>query len=281
MRANSIKKVIATVLAGVFLMIPITVQASVLKVGSKGSEVKTVQSTLKSMGYYTYNDITGYYGKITRQAVVKFQKQNNLVADGIVGKNTKRIMANLNTDKKVLSSAVVNKKNNSKVTTTSTKKSPIYANLDWFSEVINIWDRGVNATVTDVDTGLSFKVKRTYGTNHADVEPLTKSDTAMIKKIWGGLTWERRAVSVSVGNYVLPGSMTSMAHAGVDSKKANITVNNRSDGYGRGTNLDAVKNNGISGVMDIHFKNSRTHSTNVKQQIHQNMIAKAFNVINK
>lgn len=279
MRPNRIKRIIATVLASTLLITPVTAQASVLKVGSRGSEVKTVQSTLRSMGFYTYKDITGYYGKITQLAVKKFQKKNGLVADGIVGKNTRYAIAKLNTNKKVLSSTVVNKTNDTKAVTTLAKSSLIYANLDWFSEVINIWDRGVNATVTDVDTGLSFNVKRTYGTNHADVEPLTKTDTATIKKIWGGLTWERRAVIVKVGNYVLPGSMTSMAHAGLDSKKANITVSNRSAGYGTGTNLDAVKNNGVNGVMDIHFKNSRTHSTNVKQQVHQNMIAKAYKVI--
>lgn len=281
MKPLIIKKIAVTLLAGVMLVAPLTAQASVLKVGSRGNDVKVVQKSLKSMGYFTYSDITGYYGKITANAVKKFQKENGLYADGIIGKNTQRVLSQLNTEDKkkaVLSSTVSNNRVESNKTTNSSKLT--YANLDWFKNVIGIWKRGVNATVTDVDTGLSFEVKRTYGTNHADVEPLTKEDSAIIKKIWGGFTWERRAVVVEVGNYVLPGSMTSMAHAGLDNKRAGITVNNRSAGYGRGTNLDAVKNNGANGVMDIHFKNSRTHSTNVKQQVHQNMIAKAYKHMN-
>ncbi len=151
--------------------------------------------------------------------------------------------------------------------------------LDWFKEVKYIWDRGENAVVTDVETGLSFTVKRTYGTNHADVEPLTKADTAIIKEIWDGFSWERRAVIVQINKYTLAASMTSMPHAGVDSKPNGQYVSNRSVGYGRGINLDQVKNNGASGVMDIHFKNSRTHTTNRTQKSQQDMVKKAANFI--
>ena len=268
------KKIMVILSAGILMLTPVSAEASLLKIGSRGNDVKAIQSTLKTMGYFKYDKVTGYYGSITANAVKSFQRANKLAVDGIVGKNTKKAIANYNKkDKAVLSSQVIN----TSTSNTSAKKNKLtYANLDWFNSVITLWKRGENAKVTDVDTGLSFQVKRTYGTNHADVEPLTKEDTAIIKKIWGGFTWERRAVTVQVGNYVLPGSMTSMAHAGVDSKPANITVNNRSNGYGRGTNLDSVKKNGANGVMDIHFKNSRTHSTNVKQAVHQNMINKAF-----
>jgi hypothetical protein len=151
--------------------------------------------------------------------------------------------------------------------------------LDWYTKVRNIWDRGENAVVTDVDTGKSFTVKRTYGTNHADVEPLTKEDTAAIKEIWGGFSWQRRAVLVRIGNYLIAGSMTAMPHAGLDSEPANVYVRNRSAGYGSGNNLDAVKNNGCSGVMDIHFLNSRTHTTNVVQKSQQDMVKKAATFI--
>jgi hypothetical protein len=133
--------------------------------------------------------------------------------------------------------------------------------------------------VTDVLTGRSFEVKRTYGSNHADVEPLTKGDTEIIKDIWGGFTWERRAVVVQIGKYTMAASMTAMPHAGIDSKPAGIYVSNRSEGYGRGINLDKVKNNGCSGVMDIHFKNSRTHTTNTKQKSQQDMVKKAARFI--
>jgi len=62
--------------------------ASILKLGSRGSEVSRVQSSLKDMGLYTYPEITGYYGSITKDAVIKFQAQKGLTRDGIVGPNT-------------------------------------------------------------------------------------------------------------------------------------------------------------------------------------------------
>lgn len=195
--------------------------------------------------------------------------------------STKETSAIVTTTKEVTA-----KKTNVKTTSvkqTSLTNSGTKSNgmLDWFDEVQYIWDRGINATVTDVDTGKSFQVKRTYGTNHADVEPLTKKDAQIIKDIWGGWTWERRAVVVTVGDMNLAGSMTAVPHAGVESASANAVVNNRSEGYGRGVNLDAVKGNGVSGVMDIHFLNSRTHSSNQEQKSHQDMVKKAGAYIKK
>ena len=61
--------------------------ALVLKQGSKGNDVKTMQQKLKNWGYYT-GPVDGIFGKKTRSAVVYFQRKNGLVADGIVGKNT-------------------------------------------------------------------------------------------------------------------------------------------------------------------------------------------------
>ena len=104
---------------------------------------------------------------------------------------------------------------------------------------------------------------------------MTKEDSEIIKEIWGGWSWTRRAVIVSIDGYQIAGSMTAMPHAGLDSEPAVVVVNNRSDGYGRGQNLDAVKNNGADGVMDIHFLNSRTHNTNTMQKSHQDQIKRA------
>lgn len=264
---------IATISMAVFMgFAPINASAAILlKKGSRGTEVKTVQSTLKELGYYTYPKTTGYYGGITEKAVKRFQKANGIYADGIIGKNTRSKLYG-NTKKTRLLGASLMKLS---IETASNNSG----DLDWFSEVKSIWDRGLNAVVTDVETGKSFEVKRTYGTNHADVEPLTKEDTNIIKDIWNGFSWERRAVVVQLKEYTLAASMTAMPHAGVDSAHAGNYVSNRSGGYGRGYNLDAVKDNGANGVMDIHFKNSRTHSTNTLQKSMQDMVKKAAEYI--
>ena len=61
--------------------------ALVLKQGSRGTDVKTMQRKLKNWGYYN-GAIDGIFGAQTKKAVVYFQKRNGLVADGIVGKKT-------------------------------------------------------------------------------------------------------------------------------------------------------------------------------------------------
>jgi len=57
------------------------------KLGSKSEEVKSIQTVLKNKGYYLAS-IDGIFGEKTKAAVIKFQKDNNLVQDGIAGSKT-------------------------------------------------------------------------------------------------------------------------------------------------------------------------------------------------
>ena len=68
-----------------------TADAEVLKNGSKGALVKTVQTKLKNWGYYT-GTVDGVYGPKTVAAVKYFQKKNGLTQDGIVGAKTAAAM---------------------------------------------------------------------------------------------------------------------------------------------------------------------------------------------
>ncbi len=63
----------------------------VLRVGSQGQAVKDLQSRLYTLGYYT-GEIDGRYGQGTREAVYAFQKRNDLLADGIVGEETRTVL---------------------------------------------------------------------------------------------------------------------------------------------------------------------------------------------
>lgn len=60
---------------------------SLSRVGSQGEEVKQIQTRLKELGYFN-EKIDGIYGTKTENAVMKFQKDNNLTPDGIVGTKT-------------------------------------------------------------------------------------------------------------------------------------------------------------------------------------------------
>ena len=57
------------------------------KVGSRGDEVKQIQTKLQAQGLYK-GKIDGIFGEQTRKAVVQFQKNKGLVADGIAGRQT-------------------------------------------------------------------------------------------------------------------------------------------------------------------------------------------------
>ena len=60
-----------------------------LKFGSTGNITKLLQEQLTSLGYST-NGIDGYFGNNTKAAIIRYQANNGLLADGIVGKNTWR-----------------------------------------------------------------------------------------------------------------------------------------------------------------------------------------------
>ncbi|MFT8888324.1 spore cortex-lytic enzyme [Ethanoligenens sp.] len=57
------------------------------QLGSTGSEVRQIQTRLKSWGYYT-GTVDGVYGAGTRNAVTAFQRKNGLTADGVAGTAT-------------------------------------------------------------------------------------------------------------------------------------------------------------------------------------------------
>ena len=63
----------------------------ILRTGSRGEEVKTLQSRLYALGYYT-DEIDGQFGAGTKTAVIEFQKANGLEADGMVGSETSSIL---------------------------------------------------------------------------------------------------------------------------------------------------------------------------------------------
>lgn len=219
--------------------------ADSLKNGSKGDEVKKLQSELKKKGYFT-GQVTGYFGSLTEAAVKKFQAKSKLTVDGVVGAGTRKALFG--------------------TVETSSGKVEL---LDWWSEASKIFKIGTAAKVTDVKTGKTFSIVRTYGSNHADCEARTLADSNKIKEIWGGWSWERRPVIVEVNGRKIAASVAAMPHAGVDRAAANKSISSRSGGYGRGANLDKIKGNGMDGVIDVHFLNSRTHGTNKVDSKHQ------------
>lgn len=64
-----------------------TEESAVLKIGSSGTQVRTLQTKLNNWGYDA-GTVDGIFGSKTQAAVKRFQQKNGLVADGIVGSKT-------------------------------------------------------------------------------------------------------------------------------------------------------------------------------------------------
>ncbi|KAF0996524.1 peptidoglycan-binding protein [Geobacillus sp. TFV-3] len=68
--------------------------SDVLTVGARSDQVRELQQQLKQLGYFTYPDITGYYGVLTADAVRRFQRDNGLPVTGAVDNQTAARLAN-------------------------------------------------------------------------------------------------------------------------------------------------------------------------------------------
>ncbi|MBE3101455.1 MAG: cell wall hydrolase [Firmicutes bacterium] len=86
-----LKRTVASVVITVMLVFPAGqafAAGTLLKVGSRGAEVTQLQQELKNQGFFNYWKVTNYFGSITRNAVITFQKNKGLTPDGIVGSKT-------------------------------------------------------------------------------------------------------------------------------------------------------------------------------------------------
>lgn len=131
-----------------------------------------------------------------------------------------------------------------------------YGQLLPWPEVDKIFRKFDKATVRDLETGMSFAVQRRAGRYHADVQPLTAEDSAVMKTIYGGSwSWKRRAIVVEIKGHRIAASMNGMPHG-----------------------AGAIGGNDFNGHFCIHFKDSKLHSNKVNLA-HQLMIWKAANVV--
>ncbi len=126
--------------------------------------------------------------------------------------------------------------------------------IDWFNGGSELYSRYTEATVIDVETGLSFHVRRFGGQYHGDSEPLTAEDTEIMKQIVGGAwTWDRHAIWLKIGERYIAASMNGMPHM------ASPTAGNNFPGH-----------------FCVHFLHSKVHETGQECTKHQAEVIEAF-----
>lgn len=110
-RRNSRRQllVLLVILFGIFCSYQIFFRNSQVdalsKYGSRGEEVRQIQTKLKRWGYYNGN-VDGIYGSQTLEAVKYFQRKNGLTVDGIAGTKTLQAMGIMNSSNSSSSSSL-------------------------------------------------------------------------------------------------------------------------------------------------------------------------------
>lgn len=217
-------------------------------IGSTGSTVTYIQTALTALEYYN-RQITGHYGRYTKDAVRAFQRDHNLTADGVCGAATL---------------AAIQKAYSGSSSATTTYNATVYK-LDWSYMKSNATAlgiaRGASIKLTDLTTGKSLNIHVQSTGNHIDAEPLTSADTTTLCEIYGvstpnAISYKRRPmmITTSAGQFLC--SIYGQPHGAQD-----------------------ITNNGYEGQFCLHFVNSKTHGTNRVDGDHQNAINTAETLV--
>ena len=166
-----------------------------LRVGTISDAVRDLQNRLIALGYLK-GTADGNFGTQTSLALIAFQKNNGLAADGVAGTNTL---------KKINSTSAKSASGETSTTTTATAPTVSSGSIsasqvryaNWYTEVRAKARLFPNATVYDFTTGISWQVNMFSFGAHADAEPITAADTANMLSAFGGKhTWTPKAVWV-------------------------------------------------------------------------------------
>jgi len=212
----------------------------VLQEGMEGTAVAKLQKALAARGFYGFST-SGVFTSNTTRSLKKFQKHADLEQTGIADDETLKILYS-NAD---IHSGAQDLGVNGSVQMAS-----------WWDVVQYEFAKGAVATIRDLGTGKTFKVQRYSGHNHADCEPLTAEDTAIMRACYGGSwSWARRPIWVTVGGTTYAASMNGNPHAAHEAR---------------------ISDNGFNGHFCVHFYNSYGHGSNSEDTDHAQAVKDAY-----
>ncbi len=205
-----------------------------LQLGSTGNAVIRLQQMLSTLKYSV--NINGYFDEATYAAVLAFQKRNGLTPDGIAGvlTQTKLYSGSCVTGDTVLPEEETGSGS------TGNGGGPAVSQvklLHWFNDIKPTIRSGQTVLVYEPASNSSFYLKLYSLGRHADSEPLTANDTAIMKAAWGGkFSWAEKPVYVRLpsGTWCIA-SMHSMPHLS-----------------------GSISNNDFDGHLCVHFPRTMT-----------------------
>ena len=117
-----------------------------------------------------------------------------------------------------------------------------------------LFAKGDYVTLYDIMSGLTIRVRRLGGSNHAELEPATTEDTAKLLKMGGGkFSWSSRPVILYAGGKYIAAAINTMPHG-----------------------AQSIKSNNYDGQFCLHLVGSKTHGTNCENSNHQAAIKYAY-----
>jgi len=136
--------------------------------------------------------------------------------------------------------------------------------------------------VTDYKTGKSWRMMITSGKYHADVEPVTKSDTQIMNSVFAKdksfESAQYRPVIIEKDGLRYGAALMGFPHAGSLETKFKETTPERSGGFGEGPNWDYIRDNDAVGHFCLHFKGSIRHTDEKVDDKAQEAINKLSNL---
>jgi hypothetical protein len=234
---------LAAIAVTLLLLLPTTARAGnemLLKTGSSGLDVYQLQQRLLDLDYFSFKS-TGSYGGMTRSAVMRFQEVNNIMADGTAGEETLRLL---------FSAAALRNPIRQEVEipigpAAQGTPSQYGTTLSW-NEVSQLLKVGDTCKIIDLNTGKTFHLRRSGGTNHAEMEPVSSADGSALLDVFGGeANWSKRPVIAVIGSSNCAASLQGMPHG-----------------------EDTVSGNNAEGGCCLYFSGSRSDILNLADVEH-------------
>lgn len=137
--------------------------------------------------------------------------------------------------------------------TAATYKAKV-VKLNWSTSGKNVLKKNCYGYIYDIKSGKTIRIKRMGGSNHADVEPVTKTDTAKLKAMSGGsYSWDSRPVILIANGKFVACAINTMPHG-----------------------AQTITNNGYKGQFCLHMVGSTTHGSEEVNANHQSAIKQAY-----